>query len=60
MGHTMDGRAPPKKPWNDNSPLHTNKQWFPMLFRWCEMDFVHPQYFEAVTSMGPVERNLES
>ena len=21
--------APPKKPWNDESPVNTNKQWFP-------------------------------
>ena len=35
--------APPKRPWNDNSPVHTNKQWFPIVSRWCEMDFVHPQ-----------------
>ena len=21
--------APPKKPWNDDSPVNTNKQWFP-------------------------------
>ena len=44
--HTVDGRnpAPPKKPWNDDPPANTNKQWFSMISKWCEMDFVHPQY----------------
>ena len=30
---TVDGRnpAPPKKPWNDESNVNTNKQWFPMI-----------------------------
>ena len=39
--------APPKKPWNDDSPVNTNKQWFSMVAKWCEMDFVHPQYFQG-------------
>ena len=28
--HTVDGRnpAPAKKPWNDHSPVNSNKQWF--------------------------------
>ena len=36
--HTVDGRnpAPPKKPWNHDSPVHTNKQWLPMFFRGCD------------------------
>ena len=31
---TVDGRnpAPPKKPWNDESPVNTNQQWFRMFF----------------------------
>ena len=29
---------------SDNSPANTNKEWFPMVSKWCEMDFVHPQY----------------
>ena len=43
---TVDGRnpAPPKKPWNDDSLVNDNQQWFPMVLKWCEMDFVHPQY----------------
>ena len=48
---TADGRnpfAPPKKPWHDDSPLKTHKQRFQlvstMFSKWCEMDFVHPQY----------------
>ena len=30
---TVDGRnpAPPKKPWNDDSPVNTNKQRFPLV-----------------------------
>ena len=41
----MNGRnpAPPKKPWNDDSPVNTNKQWFRMVSKWCR-NFVHPQY----------------
>ena len=23
--------APPKRPWRDDSPVNTNKQWFPIL-----------------------------
>ena len=42
--NTADGRnpAPPKKPWNDGSPVHTNQQRFRMVSNWCKMDFVHP------------------
>ena len=31
--HTVDGRnpAPPKKPWDDDSSVNTNKHWFPMV-----------------------------
>ena len=36
--------APPNKLWSDDSPVKTNEQWFPMVSKWCEMDFVHPQY----------------
>ena len=41
----MDGRnpAPPKKPWNDDSPANTNEQWFPMVLKVVQ-DFVHQQY----------------
>ena len=29
---TVDGRhAPPKKHWNDDSPVNNNKQWFPIV-----------------------------
>ena len=39
--NTVDGQspAPPKKPWNDDSPANTNKPWSPMISKWCEMDF---------------------
>ena len=40
--------APPKKPWHDDSPVTTNQQWFPMVSKWCEMDFVHPQYHPGI------------
>ena len=32
-GHTVDGPnpAPPKKPCNYDSPVNTNKQWYPMV-----------------------------
>ena len=35
---TVDGRnpAPPKKPWNDDSLVHTNKRYgFRMASKWC-------------------------
>ena len=35
--------APPKKPWNDDSPVNTNKQWFFHGFKTVQ-NFVHPQY----------------
>ena len=40
---TMDGRnpAPPKKPWNDDSPANTNKQWFLMVSKWCRISSIH-------------------
>ena len=41
----MDERNPaaPKKPWNDDFLVHTNKQWFPHVFQVMQ-DFVHPQH----------------
>ena len=46
--HTVDRRnpAPPKKPWNDDSPVNTNKQWFSHDFKVVQ-DFVHPQYVKS-------------
>ena len=43
--HTVDGRipAPPKKAWNDDPPVKSNRQWLPIVAKCCEMDFVHPQ-----------------
>ena len=40
---TVDGRnpAPPKKPWNDDSPVKTNEQWFPMVSTWCRILSIH-------------------
>ena len=39
----VDGRtfAPPEKPWNDGSPVNTNKHWLPMVSKWYAF---HPQY----------------
>ena len=39
----MEGRnpAPPKKPWNDDSPVNTNNQWFPMVSKWCRISSIH-------------------
>ena len=36
--HTVDGQnpAPAKGPWNDDSPVTTNKPWFPTVSTWCE------------------------
>ena len=39
---TVGGRnpTPPKKSYNDDSPVNTNKQiWFLMPSKWCEMNF---------------------
>ena len=33
--------APPKKSWNDDSPAHTNKQWLPMLAKWCRISSIN-------------------
>ena len=35
--------ALPKIPWNDDSPVNTNKQMVSHVSKRCEMDFVHPQ-----------------
>ena len=33
--------APPKKPWNDDSPVNTNKHWCPMISKWCRISSIH-------------------
>ena len=45
--HTVDGRnpAPPKKPWNDDSLVNANKQWFPMASKWCRILSTHSIIF---------------
>ena len=42
-GHTVDGRnpAPPKRPRNDDYPPNTNKQWFPIVSKWCRISSIH-------------------
>ena len=36
--HAVDGCeihfAPPKRPWSDDSPVNTGKQWLPMVSKW--------------------------
>ena len=45
-GPTVDGRnpAPPKKPWNDDSLCKYQQTMVSHGSKWCEMDFVPPQY----------------
>ena len=40
---TVDGQNPatPEKPWNDDSPLNTSKQWLPMVSKWCRISSIH-------------------
>ena len=33
-----------RKPAMMSPAVNTNKRWFLMVSKWCEMDFVHPQY----------------
>ena len=33
--------APPKKPWNDDSPVNTSKQWCDMASEWCRIVSIH-------------------
>ena len=42
---TVDGRnpAPPQRPWKDDLPVNTNKQWFPSGAKWIS----------SIHSMGP-------
>ena len=39
----MDGRnpAPPKKFWNDDSPVNANEPWFATVSKWCRMSSIH-------------------
>ena len=52
--NTVDGRnpAPPKTPWNDDSLVNTNKQWLPMVSKWCRILSIH--------SMGAPMQNTSS
>ena len=53
--NTVDGRnpAPPKKPWNDNSPVNTNKQWVSLVSAWCRISSI-PQYHRTCWTEIPV------
>ena len=53
--------APPQTPWNDDSPVNTNKQWFPMHSKWSERilstrTIVAPQwaFLQALGIVRPV------
>ena len=39
----MDGQnpAPPKRPWRNDSPVDTNKQWLPVVSKWCRIMSIH-------------------
>ena len=37
--------APPQKPWKDDSPVNTNKQWFPTVSKWCRISSIHSTMF---------------
>ena len=52
---TVDGRNPaPKKPWNDDYPVTTHKQWFPWLLRWCRIWSMHSMitHFRPTSPLG--------
>ena len=51
---TVDGRnpAPPKKPCDDDPPVNTNKQWFPILSKWCRISSIHSR--AEAKSIGPL------
>ena len=50
--HTVDGRnpAPPKKPWNDDSPVNTHKHWFFVVSKWCRISSIH-----SISSRSPLQ-----
>ena len=37
----VDGRNPAPPNWNDDSLVNTNKQWFPMVLKWCRISSIH-------------------
>ena len=51
--HTVDFDEIPctKKPWNDYMLAVANTNHFPMVSKWCEMEFVHPQWSDVLGSM---------
>ena len=40
---TVDGHnpAPLKERWKDDSLVNPNKQWFPMVSKWCRISSIH-------------------
>ena len=50
MPSTVDGQdpAPPKKPWNDDSPVNTNKLSFVMVSKWCRISSIHSKSSKRV------------
>ena len=46
-------RTAVQKPGNDPiPPVNTDKQRLPVVSRWCEMDFVHPEYCWSLKPCG--------
>ena len=44
----MDGiPAPPKKPWHEDSPVNANKQWFPVVSKWCRIPSIRSMAFSV-------------
>ena len=45
---TVDGCeihfAPPKRPWNEHSPVNTGKSWFPIVSKWCRILSIHSMF----------------
>ena len=48
--HTVDGRipAPPRRPWNDNSPVFTSNYWFPIVSKRCRITSIHSRIEKGV------------
>ena len=53
--HTVDGRnpAPPKTPWNDDSPVNANEQWFATVSKWCRISSIHSMSDCAIQVLSP-------
>ena len=48
-----------EKAWNDDSPVNINKEWFPMVSKWCRISCIHsmgPLSATAAPTQEPVSR----